>query len=264
MITLFLTLAVMQATAPTTPPAATTPRPQAQTQARRPAAATAVVEIRVTDRTGRTIADARVSAEGPTSRDGKSDGSGFVAFRNMSAGTYRLRAEADGFFTFEKEVALRNGPALPVELSLSPAPPPPAPTPAPEPVAKAETPAPVAAAPAGEARVLSLTDMAERSLSGRDAVRTVPIGCSGQSNAQLRIVRESLQSPAQAETDDMLYVIAGEGTLSMGGRSQPLTPGWFTLVPRGSSATVTRKGRNPIILLSVLGGPLCGAGSSGQ
>lgn len=254
MLTLILTLAVMQGPATSAPSA-----PATQPQARRAAApASGAVDVRVTDRTGRTIPGARVTAEGPTSREGRSDNSGFIAFRTMTVGTYRLRAEADGYFTFEKEVAVRTGSAVPVELALSAAPPPPPPPPAPEPETKPEPAAPPPL-PAGDARVLSLLDIAERSLSGRDAVRTVPIGCSGQSNAQLRIVRESLQSPAQPDSDDMLYVIAGEGTLAMAGKSQPITPGWFSVVPRGSTATVTRKGRNPIILLSVLGGPICGA-----
>lgn len=258
MLTLILALAAMQ-----TPVASSAPAPSPAAQTRRPAApATGAIDIRVTDRTGRTIPGARISAEGPTSREAKSDNSGFVGFRTMTAGTYRLRGEAEGYFTFEKEVSVKAGPALPVELALSPAPPPPEPPP-PPPVVAAPPAAPPSL-PAGDPRVLSLLDMAERSLSGREPVRTVPIGCSGQSTAQLKVVRETLQSPAPADADDMLYVIAGEGTVMQGGKSTPVTAGWFSIVPRGSTATVARKGRNPIILLSIVGGPVCAAAAGGQ
>ena len=254
MLTLILTLAAMQ-----TPAASSTPAPSPAAQTRRAAApATGAIDIRVTDRTGRTVPGARVTAEGPSSRDAKSDNSGFIGFRSMTAGTYRLRAEAEGYFTFEKEVALKAGPVLPVELALSPAPPPPAPPP-PPPVVAAPSAAPPPPPP-GNPRVLSLLDIAERSLNGREPVRTVPIGCSGQSNAQLRVVRETLQSPAPADADDMLYVIAGEGSVALGGKTTPVTAGWFSIVPRGSTATVARKGRNPMILLSIVGGPTCEAG----
>ena len=41
------------------------------------------------------------------------------------------------------------------------------------------------------------------------------------------------------------------------GRDLAITSGWFALVPRGTSFTLTRKGRNPAIVLQTTGGQPC-------
>jgi mannose-6-phosphate isomerase-like protein (cupin superfamily) len=244
---------------PATPPAPA-PRPStpAASQApRRPAAGSATLQVRVTDRTGAPAADVQVTAEGPVSREGVTDAGGQVQFRTMSSGTYRLRASGESFITLEKEVAIRSGANNPpVELSLSAAPPPPEPPPAPAP-APAPTQSTTPAAKAGEPRVLSIADLAERSLSGRDAVKTVPVACSGLDNTQMLVIRETLKANAKEDVDQMLYVVAGEATLSLDGRDQTITSGWYALVPRGMEHTLTRRGRNPAIVLVTTGGQPC-------
>jgi mannose-6-phosphate isomerase-like protein (cupin superfamily) len=104
---------------------------------------------------------------------------------------------------------------------------------------------------------LSVPDLAERSLGGREPVRTVPIGCSGLSQAQLFVVRETREVPARIDADEMLYIVAGEGTMQLSGKAQIVTPGWFSIVPRGMTYSVTRKGKNPTVLLSIIGGQAC-------
>src|SRR5205823_753767 len=103
-----------------------------------------------------------------------------------AAGTYRIRAEGDIFVPLEKEVVVRGAPPAPIEFALSakpapPPPPPPPPAPAPEPPPRPQQ----AAAPPGDPRLISITDLAERSLSGREPVKTIPIGCSGTAATQL-------------------------------------------------------------------------------
>jgi mannose-6-phosphate isomerase-like protein (cupin superfamily) len=213
------------------------------------------------DRSGTPQLGARVTAEGPVSREGDTDASGNVQLKNVTAGTYRIRAERDDFVALEKEVVVRTGAATsPIEFALSAAPPPPPPpAPAPQPPPPAPAP-PQPAAPtaaAGEPRILSVADLAERSLSGRDPVRTVPVGCSGLDLTQLVVLRETLNSTAKPDTDQMLYVVAGEGMLTMAGRDQTVTSGWFALVPRGTTFTLTRKGRNPMVVLETAGGLPC-------
>jgi quercetin dioxygenase-like cupin family protein len=104
---------------------------------------------------------------------------------------------------------------------------------------------------------LSVPDLAERLLGGRDPVRTVSIGCSGLSNAQLVVVRETQQVPVRNDADEMLYVVAGEATLQLAGKEQAIAAGWFSVVPRGMAHALMRKGRNPTILLSIVGGHPC-------
>jgi quercetin dioxygenase-like cupin family protein len=56
----------------------------------------------------------------------------------------------------------------------------------------------------------------------------------------------------------MLYVVAGEAALKVGQeRAQRITSGWFSIIPRGTVHSLTRTGRNPVILLSMLGGQPC-------
>lgn len=239
---------------PTTPAPAAAP---AQTP-RRAAPAPSTLQVRVTDRSGTPASGVRVTAEGPSSREGLTDASGALTFRTVTAGTYRLRAEGGAFITFEKEAIIRGGAPTTVELALSATPPAPEPE-APPPPASVITPS---TAPAGEPKVLSIVDLAERSLSGRDPVRRVAVGCSGLSNAELLVIRESLQTPSAPDVDTMLYLVAGEAALNMGGRDQVLTNGWFGLVPRGTVHTLTRRGRNPVIILSIADGQPCAAAAA--
>jgi mannose-6-phosphate isomerase-like protein (cupin superfamily) len=180
-------------------------------------------------------------------------------FRTLAAGTYRVRATHQAFIALEKEITVRPGVSISVEFALSAAPPPPEPPP-PPPAPRPPPPpaAPVAPSPpAGEARIIAIPEVAERSLGGREPVRIVPLGCSGLTNAQLLVVHEGRQSPARADIDETLYVVAGEAMLNIGGKEQVITSGWFGLVPRGTPHSVTRRGRNPAILLSIAGGQPC-------
>jgi hypothetical protein len=260
---LALVLALQQ---PAAPPAAPRPAqpaaPSAPAPARRPAPSSVTLQIKVTDRSGSPLQGARVTADGPVSRDGATDASGTLQFRGVGNGTYRIRAEREESITLEKEVVIRGGSPSSVEFALAAAPPPPPPPPAPAPP---PPPAPAGpAAAAGEARVLSIIDLAERSLTGRDPIRRVPVGCSGLDNTQLLVVRESLDAPAQPSLDQMLYVVAGEATLSMAGRDQTIASGWFAIVPRGTSHTLERRGRNPAIVLAIAGGQPCAPATTAQ
>ncbi len=244
--------------AQTAPAGAPAPRPApaGQGQARRPAQAGVTLQVKVTDRSGTPLQGATVSAEGPVSRDAQTDASGSVSLRGVANGTYRIRAEHEESIPLEKEVVIRAGAPSSLEFALTAAPPRITP---PQPAPPAEPP-PVPAAPAataGEPRVLSVIDLAERSLGGRDPVKLVPVGCSGLDSTQLLVVRETLNAPAQASVDQMLYVVAGEAMLSLGGRDQAISSGWFVTVPRGMAHTIARRGRNPAILLSVAGGQPC-------
>lgn len=240
------------ATTPTTP-AATTPRPAA--------AGSATLNVRVTDRTGNPALEAMVTAEGPSSRSGSTDVLGTVVLRTLAPGTYRIRAERMGFIALEKEVVVRAGAPMTTEFALTAAPPivePPKPEPPPPAPAAPPPPAPVASnLTPGDPKTLSISSLAEKSLDGRDPVKTVPIGCSGASKSQLLVVREALNTPSRADVDDMVYLVAGEASLSMNGKDQGLTPSWFTLVPRGTAYTITRRGRNPAVLLTISSGQPC-------
>jgi mannose-6-phosphate isomerase-like protein (cupin superfamily) len=73
-------------------------------------------------------------------------------------------------------------------------------------------------------------------------------------------VRDSLEEKAQADADEVLYVVAGEGTLRLGNKDVSLQAGGLAVVPRGTVRGLTRKGKNPLMLLSVVSGPPCTGG----
>jgi mannose-6-phosphate isomerase-like protein (cupin superfamily) len=70
-------------------------------------------------------------------------------------------------------------------------------------------------------------------------------------------LRDGLEGHTHADADEMIYIVAGEGTLTMGTNPLKVGPGWFSLVPRGVAHSLTRSGRNPIVLLSIVSGHPC-------
>ena len=250
----------------TTPPATQTPPPKPQTPAPKPggtstgssaatAKAAAQVDLLVTTPAGMTIPGATVKAEGPVSRQATTGADGHVIFQNVTAGTYRFRIEHDSFVTLEKEVVVSGGSRTTAQAALTAetkpaaaaAPPPPAPT-AP-PAAPKLTP--------GQPRILSLTDLAEQLLREQQPIAERALGCSGATSSRLIRIRESLEAHTHADADELIYVVAGDATLKLGDKEQNIAPGWFSIVPRGMSHSLTRRGRNPVLILSAISGPPC-------
>ena len=91
----------------------------------------------------------------------------------------------------------------------------------------------------------------------KDPVAERQLGCSGATASRLVRVNDSLAVHSHADADEVLYIIAGEATLKLGDKEQTLAPGWFSLVPRGMSHSLTKRGRGPVLLLSSVSGPPC-------
>jgi mannose-6-phosphate isomerase-like protein (cupin superfamily) len=178
---------------------------------------------------------------------------GAARIANLRSGTYRARFESPDYILFEKELVLRAGQPWEFEITLNPAPArkveaAPAPPPAP-----ASKPAPAAPEPSGEPIMLSLTDWLDSNLIGRnEPQKDSPIGATAGAAASVFQVREDVARRSHADVDEMLYVIAGEATLRIGDRARALTPGWFVTIPRGTTYGLERRGRNPLILLSIV------------
>jgi mannose-6-phosphate isomerase-like protein (cupin superfamily) len=241
-----------------------TPKPQStapaqQRPAAAPAATRATMTILVTDRQGKPIPGVDVGVTGPAERDGKTDETGTVAFRNMGGGTYRLRFEHPEFITFEREVSMQAGRTLRPQVALSPAPAP-APPPEPEEAKPAPSPPPELPPPGSQPpTVVSVPDVFEANPIGRDPSRTSLVGCAGVTTATLIQVRDPLTEHTHDDADEALYVVAGVGVQRIAGRDVPLTPGTLAMVPRGAAHTITRQGSKVLVLLSMLSGPACTA-----
>jgi hypothetical protein len=214
----------------------------------------------ITDGSGRPIEDVTVTVTGPVDREVKSPASGPTRLQGLRAGTYRVRFTHDEFITFEKEIVWRAGTAAP-ELSITlnaapeaPAPPPPAPTPVPTAAPAAKLP------PPGTPKSMSLLDFIEKNfINGREPQKENLVGCSGVGQALLWQIREPWTGRQHDAADAMIYVVAGDGTIKVGERDFAVTNGSFSVVPRGASYGLSRRGRNPLIVLTVLSGAPCAA-----
>ena len=251
------------------PPAAQTPAPPAQPAPQttepkpaaprpRPAApsttATGTLTITVTDGGGLPVQGVEVRASGPLDREGTSLASGLVRFLSLRGGDYRVRFSHPRYVLLERDVTMRPGASQSIDVMLSNAPDQPKESPAPVP---APTPA-SSNAPAGEPRTTAVVDFVERNLiSGRETVKEDPMGCTASAKTTLIQVRDPLPERSLADTDEVIYVVAGEGTLRLGNRDVSLSASTLAVVPRGTVRGITRKGRNPLIFVSVVSGPPC-------
>lgn len=240
-----------------TSPAAPTPAPAAP---RRPAAPAPVarggVTIIVTDMGGAPLRDVRVQAVGPTERSGTTDGGGQLRITGMPAGTYRLRFSNEALVEFEREVVVRGGPNTEVDVSLRPAPPPVVITaPAPPP------PAPVVqAAPTGP--VGQLQSVTIQSLPNNEFIKNEPrketlLSCSANTRTTLVQMNQDQAVRLYDSADTTYYVVAGEGTITVGGRDIAVEATSFVSIPRGTRFGVSRKGRRPLIMVMQLSGEPC-------
>jgi hypothetical protein len=244
---------------PATPPAS--PAPATQAPKPRPTSGATTALLFITDNNGSPLEDVTVSVLGPVDREVKSPASGPTRITGLRAGTYRLRFTRDGFITFERELTWRAGTAAPeVSITLNPAPAPPPPPAEPEPVAPKPEPMATRLPPPGAPKTMPLIDFIEKNLiSAREPQKQSVLGCSGVAQALLWQIRDPWTGRQHDASDGMVYVIAGEGALRLGDRDVKVTNGSFAVVPRGTSYSFTRSGRNPLIVLAVLAGAPCDA-----
>ena len=261
----FLLMTLLQAPATAPPPAAKPPVARAATQAPRPrpsGSASTTALLFITDGTGRAIENVTVNVMGPVDREVKSPSSGATRIEGLRAGTYRVRFTHDRFITFEKEIVWRAGTAQP-ELAITlnaaterPAPPPTVVTT----VVQAPSVSVSKLPPPGTPKTMSLPDFIEKNfISGREPQKENLIGCSGVGQALLWQIREPWTGRQHDGADGMVYVVGGEGTLRVGDHDVTVTAGSFSVVPRGTPYSLSRRGRNPLIVLAVLAGAPCAA-----
>ena len=266
MIALLLMTLIQAPATPPAKPAATTPAAVTQAPKPRPrpsGTATTTALLFITDGSGRAIDNVTVNVMGPVDREVKSAASGPTRLEGLRAGTYRVRFTHDRFITFEREIVWRAGTAQPeVAVTLNPAPDRPAsPTPVTTPVTQ---PAPATSTtklpPPGTPKIFSLPDFIEKNfISGREPQKENLIGCSGVGQAMLWQIREPWTGRQHESADGMVYVVGGEGRVKLGEREVTVAAGAFAVVPRGTSYSLSRTGRNPLIILAVLAGAPCAA-----
>jgi hypothetical protein len=243
------------ATPATPPPAKPAPRP-------RPAGSgTTTAMLFITDGSGRAIENVNVHVMGPVDREVQSPSGGATRIEGLRAGTYRVRFTHEKFITFEKELVWRAGtPAPEVAVTLNAAPTPTTPpTPPPAPAAAA-APATPKLPPPGAPKTLGVPEFIEKNfITNREPQKESLIGCSGVAQSMLWQIRDPWNGRQHESADGMLYVIGGDGRLKLGEREFNVAAGAFAVVPRGTTYSLSRSGRNPLIVLAVLSGAPCAA-----
>ena len=243
------------APAPVETPRPTQPRPAAPRP--RPAgSSTTTMTVKVTDSGGAPLVGANVTATGPATRAGVTDATGTVRFLSMRSGTYRLRFESPTTITLERDVVLRAG-MEPIEATPTPAPPPPPPPPAPEPTRND----PISGRgplQAPQPRTVSIPEFIERNMLGsREPAKTTQVACGATSVTNVVQIREPLKDQSHPDAEALIYVVGGEGLLVLPIADVPLSAGTFSLVPRGTTYTLQRRGRSGLVLLQTLTDTLC-------
>ena len=232
----------------TTPPATAKPRPPATTSR-------GGLAITVTDPQGATLSGIQVGITGTSTRNGETNSSGNLSVTGLMAGTYRLRFDGETWISFEREVTLRGGQVVDVDVSLNPAPEPapaPEPPPAPAPVAP-----PASVGPKGQPQTIAILDWLDKEFIGRDPRRETILSCSGNERTTIVQLNEPMPQRLYEEADVVYYVLGGEGSVSLDGKSAKVTTNGFISVPRGTAHSFEKRGSRPLMLLAVLGGEPC-------
>jgi mannose-6-phosphate isomerase-like protein (cupin superfamily) len=214
--------------------------------------ATATVLVSVTDGKGAPLEGVAVRVSGALDREGQTAADGSLRIQGLRSGTYRFRFSRDGSITLERDVTVPAGQRTMdqhVMLSAAERVSPPVSEPA-----KGTKPMP----PPGKAVTVSLPSYIEQNFIGNSEPQKVSsVACSGLAQSVLWQIREPWQNRQHGAADAMLYTVGGEGTLRMNDRDVPLAAGTFISVPRGTTYSLTRRGRNPLILLGTLAGDAC-------
>jgi len=211
---------------------------------------TGSVRIAVKDPDGTGLSEVRLLLSGAANGEFVTGGAGTTVVKDLKDGLYRLRCEHEGFITLEREFTVRSGVYGQIEVVLNPAPPPP-PTPAPEPAPPAAIP------PGGRPMTLSVVDYLDRNLIGREPLKESILACNPLETVRLLQMREGVAQHVHQTGDEVIYVVAGEGTVRIGETPTPLRAGSLVVVTNGIGHALERGGKNPLIVVSTLVGAPC-------
>lgn len=227
------------------------PFAQGRGRAAAPAPRETTVRVMVHGSDGSSIDGARLNLSGDGSGDFTTAGAGLVIIPNLTDGTYRIHCEKDGFVTLEREFAVKGGTPSSIDLVLKALPP--APPPAP-PKASAQAPDLVSS---GAPVNVVLADFVDHNFIGREPIKESVLACKPREVVRLLQMREAVAAHAHAEGDELIYVVAGEGSARVGEDQFALKPSSLLVVPRGLSHQIERRGKNPLIVMSTLTGEAC-------
>ena len=237
-------------------PPASTRRPQPKPRA---------AHLVVRDVSGTPLEEVRIAIAPSEGGAVATDARGTAAV-TLPDGSYRFRFERHGFITLEREVTIRNGQPAEIAVVLNREPttmPPAAPAPLPEPApAPAPPPRPVSAP--GTPVNLSLPGFLENNFIGREPLKESVLSCTPDETTRLLQLRDPVASHAHNASDEILYVVAGNGAIHIGDQAIAIAPGFLSVIPAGTSHAIERRGKNPLIVLSTIAGEPCSKAVTGS
>lgn len=204
----------------------------------------------VADPSGKPVTDVKVTMTGPAQRSSRTE-AGRIVFEGLPAGSYHFRFEKDGFEPLERDVAGRGSAPIDVKVSLVVAAAPP------KPLAPVGPLPPAASATANGVVVLDMPAFIEKNYVGRASGKTSPLGCGTAGSSTLIQINDAIATHTHADADEFLYVVAGQGSLNMGDRQEPLGPGVYAMLPRGVAHGFTTGPKKPLVMISTRAGDRC-------
>jgi mannose-6-phosphate isomerase-like protein (cupin superfamily) len=244
-----------------TPPApqTTPPVPQRRATPRPAAAPTAVVIVR--DNSGTPLPDVKISVTGTANQSATTGADGKASLGALRDGPYRLRFEHEGSITLERDITVRNRQPAEIEVALSAAPPPPSPPEPPPPPPAPEPPPPppssVATAPTSPPVFIAIPAFLDKNYIGREPLKESVLGCLADSTTRVLQLHDNVAEHTHRDLDEIIYVVAGEGAIRVRDQSSAIAAGTLAIVPHGQAHAIERRGKNPLMLLSMLSGTPC-------
>ena len=233
----------------------------AQQAPRRPRPASASTRVVVRDRSGAPLEGVKVVVTGGSAVEATTAADGTATLRNVGSGLIRMRFERDRFITLERDVTVRSGQPATIEVALSAAPPPPPPPPPTEPPPAPVGPSTIARMPSGPPVFISIPDFLDKNYIGRDPLKESVLACLADSKTRLLQVQEGIGEHDHADLDEILYIVAGEGSVRVKGGARNVAAGALSIIPHGQPHAIERRGKNPLMVLSILSGAPCRAAS---
>jgi mannose-6-phosphate isomerase-like protein (cupin superfamily) len=103
---------------------------------------------------------------------------------------------------------------------------------------------------------LDLPTYIQKNYVGRTPGKASGLSCTTGGAATLLQINDPIKTHAHPDSDEFLYVIAGEGTAQLGDDSEPMSAGMFIVVPRGMPHAI-KATKKPVVVLSILAGDKC-------
>jgi mannose-6-phosphate isomerase-like protein (cupin superfamily) len=100
---------------------------------------------------------------------------------------------------------------------------------------------------------ISIPAFLEKTFVGREPMKESILSCMTDATARLLQLRDPVATHTHADVDEVLYI----GAVRLGQDVVAVGPGSMTAIPRGTQHGIERRGRNPLIVLSMLAGAPC-------